>query len=407
VADALFIRLGENGGATWATFAPTGQITSAVSRGALAEARAAAEGRRAVVLVPGIDVLSTQAELPASSPARMRKIVPFSLEDSLAGDVDGLLFAVGARLSPASATVAVVSKTKVDGWLADLTAAGIVPQALYSEAEGIPDVPATLLMLLEGSRLYARVPGQPPFVLDGMTVRQTLDLLRSGGGADELKHAIAYADPGDQARFQAELGEVADAFETVEAKVAVDGLFPHLAATLAQRPGTNLLQGPYAPKSNWLELARPWRYAASLLAAAGVLALALQGVEYWMLRRADTDLAAQLTDSCQKVVGTNRASACDAEVQKRLRAAGSASAETFLTTLEAIAASRDPALRIDALSYRNRIMDLQLVAADVGAIDKFAKTLEQTHRFKPKIESANQNNDSIEGRLQIVGAQQR
>ncbi|HUL83624.1 MAG TPA: type II secretion system protein GspL [Gammaproteobacteria bacterium] len=407
MADALFIRLGENGAAEWATFAPTGQITSPISRGALTEARGSADGRRVVVLVPGIDVLSTQAELPASSQARMRQIVPFSLEDSLAADVDGLMFAVGARLSPASAGVAVVSKAKLDAWLAELGAAGIVPQALYSETEGVPEIPATLLMLLEGTRIYVRVPGQSPFVLDGMTARQTLDLLRSAGAAAEIKHSIAYADPADQARFQTELTEVADAFESAEAKVAVDGLFPHLAATLAQRPGTNLLQGSYAPKSNWLELARPWRHAASLLAAAGVLALTLQGAEYWTLRRADAELASLVAETCQKAVGTNRASACDTLVQQRLRARGSATAETFLTTLEAIAAARDPALRIDALSYRNRTMDLQLLASDVGQIDKFAKSLEQTRRFKPKIESANQNNDSIEGRLQIVSAQQR
>ena len=404
MADVLFIRLDENGAASWATFAPTGQITSAVSRGALADARPAAEGRRVVVLVPGIDVLSTQAELPASSQARMRQIVPFALEDSLAADVDGLVFAVGARLSPAAAAVAVVSRTKLETWLAALASAGLVPQALYSEAEGVADVPGTLLLMVEGSRVYARRPGHPALVLDGLTLRQTVDLFRAGPGADELKHALAYADPADQARFQVELAEVADVFESAEAKVAADGLFPHLAATLAQRPGTNLLQGRYAPKSNWLELARPWRHAASLLAAAGLLALLLQGAEFWTLRRADKELGDLLTASCQKIVGTNRASACDAEVQKRLKTDGK-SAETFLTTLEAIAAARDPALRIDALSWRNRIMDLQLVASDVGASDQFAKSLEQTHRFRPKIESVNPNDSGVEVRIQIAGAQ--
>ncbi len=45
---------------------------------------------------------------------------------------------------------------------------------------------------------------------------------------------------------------------------------------------------------------------------------------------------------------------------------------------------------------------MQLIAGDVGAIDKFARDLEQTHRFASKIESANQNNSGIEGRLQIA-----
>jgi len=238
-------------------------------------------------------------------------------------------------------------------------------------------------------------------------VRETLDLLRAHGAGDEIKHAIAYADATGDSRFETELAEIAEAFETAEAKVAVDGLFPHLAATLAQRPGTNLLQGPYAPKSNWIELTRPWRYAAALLAAAGLLALVLQGAEYWTLSRADRSLGDLLTASCQKIVGTNRASACDAEIQKRTKAMSSTNAETFLTTLDAVAAARDPELRIDSLNWRNRIMDLQLVAADVGVIDKFTKSLEQTHRFKPKIESANPNDTGVEGRVQIAGAAPR
>jgi general secretion pathway protein L len=400
VADALYIRLGENGAAAWATFAPTGQITSALSRGPLADARAAADGHRVVVLVPGIDVLSTQIDLPASSQARMRQIVPFSLEDSLAEDIEGLMFAVGARIGTTAAAVAVVNKARLDGWLAELSAAGIVPHAVYSETEGVPDVPATLMLLLEGERVYARRPGQQPFVLEGVPLHQVVDLVRAAG-ADELKYAIAYADPDTRAQRQDEIRGLADEFESAEAKVAVDGLFAHFAATLAQRPGTNLLQGPYAPKSNWLELARPWRVAAALLGVAVLLGIVLQGAEYWSLRRADNDLGTRLTTTCQQVVGTNRTSACDAEIQKRLHASGK-SAETFLTTLEAIAAMRDPALRIDALTYRNRITNVQLIANDVGALDKFARDLEQTHRFAPKIESANQSNNGIEGRLQIA-----
>lgn len=400
MADALYIRLGENGAAAWATFAPTGQITSPLSRGPLADARAAADGRRVVVLVPGIEVLSTQAELPASSLARMRQIVPFSLEDSVADDVEGQMFAVGARLGATAAAVAVVTKARLDGWLAELAAAGIVPQAVYSETEGVPDVPATLMLLLEGDRVYARRPAQPPFVLEGVPLRQVLDLLRAGG-AEELKYAVAYADPDTRAHLQDEIRGLADEFESAEVKVAADGLFAHFAATLAQRPGTNLLQGAYAPKSNWLELARPWRAAASLLGVALLLGIVLQGSEYWSLRRADNDLGARIATTCQQVVGTNRTSACDAEIQKRLHASGK-NVETFLTTLEAIATMRDPALRIDALTYRNRITNIQLIAGDVGALDKFARDLEQTHRFAPKIESANQSNSGIEGRLQIA-----
>jgi type II secretion system protein L len=335
VADTLFIRLGEHG-ASWATFAPTGQITSALSRGPLADARAAADGRRVVALVPGIDVLSTQAEL------RRRALLECgrscrSRRGFLADDVEGLMFAVGGRIGATAAAVAVVSKARLEGWLAELSAAGIVPQAVYSETDGVPDVPATLMLLLEGEQVYARRPGQPPFVLEGVPLRQVVNLLRAGG-TEDLKHAIA-CRPG-RTRASARRHSRACGCLRTEAKVAADGLFPHFAATRAAARDESAPR-PYATKSNWLELARPWRNAAAMLGAAVLIGIVLQGAEYWSLRRADTNLGNRLATTCQQVVGTNRTSACDAEIQKRLHAGGK-SLKTFLTTLEAIAAMRDP-----------------------------------------------------------------
>jgi general secretion pathway protein L len=406
VADSLFIRLGDAAGeAEWATFAPTGQLTSSVARGPLSAARSAAEGRRVIALVSGSDVIITQAALPAASPARLRQIVPFSLEDSLADDVETLAFAVGGRLDSGATAVAIVGRDRLEGWLASLRAAGINPSAIHSDTEGVPDVPATLMLLLEGTRVYGRASGRAPFVLDGFTLRQALDAVRAEGALEGVKHVIVYVDPPARARFQAELGKLRDEFESAEAKLAPDGMFPHFAATIAQRSATNLLQGQYATKSNWLELAKPWRVAAGLLVAAGVLGLVLEGAEYWSLRRADGELAELLTESCQRLVGASRASQCDAEVQQRLRASVSGSGEGFLSTLDAVAGARNATTRLGALSYRNQTMDLQLLVANADELETFAQSLAQSRRFKPTVESTSQGEGGLEARLQIVGAQ--
>ncbi len=407
MADSLFIRLGDDdpAQAAWATFAPTGQLTSAVARGPLSAARASAEGRRVIVLVPGIDVVTTQVALPAGSASRLRQIVPFSLEDSLADDVETLAFAVGGRLESGASAVAIVAKARLESWVASLAAAGLTPQAIHSETEGVPDVPGTLMLMLEGARIYGRCSGRPAFVLDGFTLRQALDAARAEGALEGVKHVVAYVASSARARFQAELAKLPEEFESAEAKLASDGLFAHFAATIAQRSAINLLQGAYAAKSNWLELAKPWRVAAGLLVTAGVLALVLQGASYWSLQRADGALGELLTESCQRLLGANRASQCDAELQKRLRASGAATSESFLSTLEAVAVARNAAMRIGALSYRNQTMDLQVIVANVDELDAFAQGLEETRRFKPTIESANQSEGGVEGRLQIVGAQ--
>ena len=150
---------------------------------------------------------------------------------------------------------------------------------------------------------------------------------------------------------------------------------------------------------------QPWRFAAGLGVATLVLSLLAQGAQYWQLRRADQSLSDLVASTCQRAVGDARQSACQREVQQRLGAsAAGAGGEDFLSTLAAVSAARDSAMHIDALSYRNRILDLQLLAASVPALDEFARGLEQTKRFNAEIQAANQKDKGIEGRVRVVGA---
>ena len=199
-------------------------------------------------------------------------------------------------------------------------------------------------------------------------------------------------------------GALGEEFASVDIKVLPDGVFPHLAAALARIAGTNLLQGAYSPRSNWLALVQPWRFAAGLAVVTLLLALLAQGAQYWQLRRADQALNDLVVAGCQSAVGDSRPSACQREVQKRLSVdSAGAGGEDFLSTLAAVSAARDPETHIDALSYRNRIMDLQLLAASVPAIDEFARGVKQTKRFDAEIQAAKQKDNGTEGRVRIVG----
>jgi general secretion pathway protein L len=399
----LFVRLSESGMATWGAFDATGRLVGRLGRGPLIDVQPALGNRRCTVLVSSTDVLTSQAELPVASQTRLRQIVPFSLEESLADDVESMVFSIGARLPSGATQVAAVAKERIDAWLLQLQAAGIVPSALCSEIDGVPDIPATLVLVIEGGRIAGRKPGQPPFALEGLELGQALDLVLSPkAGEDELKHIQVFVDEAARVVFAPELARLNERFASADVKLVSD-VFPRLAATLAQRPGTNLLQGAYAPKSNWAALARPWRLAASLLAASIALVLLLSGAEYWQLRRTDAELTALLTTLCQRVVGDSTTSGCQREVRQRLGASTGTTNESFLTTLAAVATARDADTRVDALSYRNRALDLQLIAPNVPTLDEFSRELEQTRRFDVAIEATNQGDEGTEGRVRIVG----
>jgi type II secretion system protein L len=405
LAETFFVRLSDTGTATWGAFDSTGRLVGSLGRGSLQSAQQALAGRRCIAIVNAVDVLTADVALPAASQARLRQIVPFSLEESLAEDLDRMVFAIGARLPTGTTQVAAVAKARMDAWLGELRSAGIVPNAVHSEADGIPDIPATLVLMIEGERIAGRKPGQAPFVFEGLELDQVLALaLARKPDEPELRHVRVFADAAGRARFGAELASLAGRFASADVKILNDGAFPHLAATLAQRAGTNLLQGAYATKSNWLAMLKPWRLAASLLAASVGLALVLQGAEYWQLKRADAVLGDGVASTCQRVVGESSTSACQREVSQRLGASASSATEDFLSTLAAIAVIRGPELRIDALSYRNRVMNLQLMAPSVPVLDEFSRGLEQTRRFDVEIEAQNPVDSGTEGRLRIVEA---
>jgi general secretion pathway protein L len=402
LAETFFVRLSGGRAAAWGAFDATGRLVGALGAGSLEAAHAALAGRRCTVLVDALDVLSAEATLPAASQTRLRQIVPFSLEEQLASDVEELAFAIGAKLPSGATQVAAVAKECMDAWLACLRAAGIVPHALVSEADGVPDIPATLVVVLESERIALRRPGHAPLVLDGLDLRDALALVRTSGDG-ELHHVRVFTDAAGHERFAEELANLGAEFASADVKILREGVFPHLAATLAQRPGTNLLQGAYAPKSNWAAVLKPWRFAASLVAAAVALALVVQVASYWQLRRADAALDEAVSAACRRVVGETGTSACQREIRQRLGARTETTTEDFLSTLAAIANMRDPAMRIENLSYRNRTMNLELVAPSVAALDEFSRELEQTRRFDVEIEAANQVDSNTEGRVRIAG----
>lgn len=404
--ELLVVRLADDRTlGQWAVFDGDGRLVQRMVGGADGAA-AAARGRRVIALVPGVDIVGTSATLPSSSPARLRKMLPYSLEDVLAEDIEDLFFAVGPRLESGAVSVAVVARARLEAWLDVLSAHGLTAGAVYSDAEGVPDTPSTLTLVLEDGRVFGRVPGQPAFVFEGLSLTEVVESVASDG---EPRHAAVYVDESARHRYEEELRDLAASMASVDVHLMTDGALHRLASTVINRPATNLLQGSYAPKSNWSSLLRPWRTAASLLVGLLLLMLLSQAAELFALRQEDRALTDTLNARCTELFSARELGACQAAVRTRLGQSGlleDGGSDQFLAALAAIADSRVAQSRIEALSFRNRVMDLQVVVPDVPTLDSFAQQIEGAGRFDVAIQSANPGNEGVEGRMQVVGASQ-
>lgn len=409
MAEYLFINLRSDAHEpSWVAVDSDGRMLGAIASGPLERAAGSAANRKVVLLVPGSDVVTTQAIMPAMSQSRMRQTLPFSIEDAFADDIEDLMFAVGPRMPSGKIAVSVVGRKKLDDWLGQAAAAGIVPSAVYAETDGVPDVPSTLSLILDDGRMFGRRPGEPPIALEGLSLSQAFELLTASEDEEsEVQHALVYIDERSREERQAELALIESRLSSLSVRLLEHGTLPSFASKLVNEPGTNLLQGAYAPKSDWASLLQPWRLAAAMIAGFALISLVAMGAEYLSLRLEDGRLSAALGSECQAQFGSAQLSQCETRVRDLLRAAGEtdlASNEGFLSTLGTLAAYADSDKRFQMLSYRNQIMSLQMVAQDVAALDEFSQQVTGTGRFEVTIQSTNPDDDRVEGRLQIVSA---
>src|SRR3974390_2430444 len=147
--QSLLIRLPPAGQeeTEWLTLDDAGAPTPARQRGSLPLAAAAWPSGRVVVLAPATQILLAEPELPPGSGAKLAKAVPFALEEQLTEDVDQMSFAIGRRRGSGGGTpVAAVSRSVLQGWVSELEAAGLNPQAIYADISLMPENPSQTVL---------------------------------------------------------------------------------------------------------------------------------------------------------------------------------------------------------------------------------------------------------------------
>ncbi len=407
MTETLYIRLTSDAeSCSWAVLDEERRLVSSAAHDSLDNLAESASGRRVVVLVPGIDVVVARPELPAAQPSRLRQMVPFALEDALAQDVDRLFFAVGRRDGDGCVNVSVVTRERMGAWIAMLGANGLTADAVFADMEGVPEIPGSLTLVAEDRCIAGRRSGQAPFVLEDITIADLLQLSETGDESPDSRRVLVYAEQAVAARCSDELTAVREQGYEVEFNLLADGVTVMLARNLAAEPGTNLLQGAYARKSDWVGMLKPWRVAASLLGAALLLAFVAQATQYISLAREDRELNAQLEQACQRQFGATSLRACETESRRALEAMGESPAgvggETFLSMVAAVAIARPAGSVVDGMSFRSGILDLQLSAPTIPALDEFSRRIETERPLEARIQSTRPGDSGVDGRIQIV-----
>jgi general secretion pathway protein L len=409
LAEALVIKLGHGDDEVdWLVVDSNGGRVGQSQRGTLLEAAAQVGQRRVIAIAPASEVLLTSANVPIRNVTRLRQALPFALEEQVADDVGELHFAIGKRGGNGQLPVAVVRRDRLEHWRDRLREVNLEPVGITPAHGTIPDSPTATIWLIDGDRCIIRHPGESPVVMEGESVEEFLLLgdprrqEREGGA-----HLTVYLGMDEQDRYGEAIEALRDELASLEIKLLPDGPLPQFGAGAVTQPVINLLQGDYAPRTAIEKMWKPWRAAAALALALVVVTIGRQVAELYSLRAQERALDASIEQIFKDAMpGVQRIVNPRAQMEQRLAAIGGPALSTdapFLEAIEVVSAALNgaPEAEIEAMSFRNGIMELKLSVPGVDTLDKIQRQIVTAGRFDSDILSANPRGDRYEGRLQV------
>jgi general secretion pathway protein L len=431
MSDWLLIRLAppvpdsgapesDGGMVAWMLVDAAGHLVAPPALARLAALAPQASGRRVAVIVPGVDVLALEVEVPPLNGAKLLQAVPFALEEQVADDVDTLHFAVGPRSKDGRAAVRVVSKALFADWRERLAAAGLSAQAMFDDASLLPGDATAAVALLEGSELCLRVAARAPVYLPTDDLEGALALAFAADDADgpaahdpvdtAWPSLTLYAGAEDWERVAPQFESLRHRFATFRVQLLPNGALPLLAtrAVLApQAPGApiNLLQGVHAPRGNTAGAWRPWRLAAGLAAAALLLFVGSQALEYRQLRQAESALDSAIAEVARATF-PNEAPGGDmrGRIEQQLLAvrSGGGDAGPWLRALVALAQARSasPDAEFQSVGLEATGIDVRVKASSAESLERINSAL-RASGWQAELQGGTASESAYEGRIRL------
>lgn len=405
MSETLVLRMPDAGRpATWLVVDAFGNRMGQPASGTLAEAAAAASGRRVRVCVPGASTLLLHADLPTHNSRKIRQALPFAIEDQLADDVDHLHFAIGARDARGYPTI-VVTQAHMREWLAQLTAGGITPAELVVDVLSLPVREHTLVLAADGSQILIRFPDTSGMVADrALTPLLIAQQLAKLPESQACTHALVYA--ADEATQRETAALLAGLKLEITYSHQGAGAIGLMASDVRASQAINLLQGSFGQHLGAAQYWLRWRVPAILVAALVVVFIADQVLHEVSLRRQSAAQQVQIaTLFHQALPDVTRMVEPRVQMQRRLSQltgdGGSAGALLPMLASAGVALRAQNDVQLQGLSFHAGVLQLEVQAASLSSLNNLKATLTQNPALQAQMDSVSSTAGLTTARLTL------
>lgn len=244
-------------------------------------------GAKVIALIPGSEALSTSATLPKVSASQLRKMLPFALEDQIAGDLADQHFAMGRPIPVTGSTdntafalsTVVIRRLTLCAYRDALRSVGLEPVQMHLDESCVAAKPGDVIAWVQGDEVFLRSP-------DGLGLRcrledmpTTLDMIPVDTPLSALGLQVV-AVSADDSNIDRELDEIAHRFSQVTRTKLDSTSLNWLVAQHALADPINLLQGELSPRHSGGRFAPRWKLPLSLAAVLWVLVLISHGLTW-------------------------------------------------------------------------------------------------------------------------------
>lgn len=359
-----------------------------------------AADRPVTALADGRAVLVTRITVPTRNRERLRRALPFALEDQLTDDVEALHFAPGHIDSEGEIAVAVVAHERMQRWLARLDELGIEPEAMYPDMLALPYEDGTWTVAQDDEAFTVRTAFEQGFAGDAGNMAPLLFAALTSGDSPQPQSITLYQTPNQPVPS---LGEDAPPLQhgSLTSRLTLG------AGGLAQAR-LSLLVGDYQRQRSTFTRWRRWLPAACLGAALLVTVTARAWLENYQLQQRITASEQALTQRFKEAFpDSNIAPGQMRRVMEnrleRLDSQNDDGSGGFLVMLNRIAPEMDGKGSIEprAISYRQGRLELELFADSLQHIDNIKKAIDARDGLSAEVRSTNTEGDKVRARLVI------
>ncbi|MDQ2993603.1 MAG: type II secretion system protein GspL [Pseudomonadota bacterium] len=380
-------------------------ILDAPQSGTFADIKLTGFKGKMVILAPSTQVFLARAKLPKLSEAKLRKALPFAIEDQVAGDIAECHFAYYKPSFDTHSAVAVVQRALMDTWV------GQVPETLKSNFVALlPDVLAVPYTANEwnilniGNTALVRTNAVTGFAVEKSLLPALLaqQLQEEGAIAPEKITLLQPKNADDLAEILSKTVNVPITVQTID-----EPPLSFFAKNLAPAISLNLLQGDYKTSFQTQSIERIQRVVIGLTIGWFVLLSAFGITRYAITRYHAAQLESQVEVAYKDIFPT--ASSVESpkqRVQQALAAVKKAKQQNaFLRILADVSPAlvAKPGVEVQGFVFNNDQVDVQLTVSDFQMLDKITTEI-RSKGLRVEQSRATKAGDVIQSHLLIKGA---